>query len=170
MSTCNEAVEKAQRLVQLHSTRDADRLAKAIGLIVVPRRFKKQKGVYTVIERNRYVFIKDDLHPAMHNIVLLHEIGHDVLHRAYAVENGGFQEFDIFDTADRRMEFEANVFASQVALPDDEFLEYVNLGYSTHQIAKAMNSDVNLVALKIEHLNNLGHVLIPQEHKRDFLK
>ena len=104
----NEAVRTADRLVRKYGTRDADQLAEALGLIVMPRAFKHQKGVYKVIERNRYIFIKQDLHPVMHNIVLLHEIGHDQLHRSAAIAAGGFQEFNLFNMADRAMEYEAN--------------------------------------------------------------
>ncbi|MFQ9127689.1 MAG: ImmA/IrrE family metallo-endopeptidase [Butyricicoccaceae bacterium] len=72
------------------------------------------RRAYTrVIERNRYIFIKQDLHPVMHNIVLLHEIGHDQLHRSAAIAAGGFQEFNLFNMADRAMEYEANMFAAQ---------------------------------------------------------
>ena len=39
--------------------------------------FSKQRGAYKVIMRNRFMFIKDNLHPVMENIVLLHELGHD---------------------------------------------------------------------------------------------
>ena len=56
----NEAVRTADRLVRKYGTRDADQLAEALGLIVMPRAFKHQKGVYKVIERNRYIFIKQD--------------------------------------------------------------------------------------------------------------
>ena len=72
--------------------------------------------------RNRFMFIKDNLHPVMEKIVLLHELGHDSLHREEATQVGGFKEFNIFDMRDNRMEFEANVFASQIALPDDDFI------------------------------------------------
>ena len=44
--------------------------------------------------RNRFIFIKDDLHPVMERIVMLHEIGHDALHREEAVKAGGFKEFN----------------------------------------------------------------------------
>ena len=115
----NEAVRTADRLVRKYGTRNADHLAEALGLIVMPRAFKHQKGVYKVIERNRYIFIKQDLHPVMHNIVLLHEIGHDQLHRSAAIAAGGFQEFNLFNMADRAIEYEANMFAAQVALPDE---------------------------------------------------
>ena len=165
-----EAIKQANRLVRKHGTRDADRLASELGIIVVPRNFVKQKGVYKVIERNRYVFIKNDLEPVMHSIVLLHEIGHDTLHRKESVATGGFKEFNIFDMQDRRMEYEANVFAAQVSLPDEEVLNYIYQGYDIGQIERFMRSDINLVALKADSLIIQGHRLRPQEHRNNFLK
>lgn len=165
-----EAIEQANSLVRKHGTRNADRLASEVGIIVVPRNFVKQKGVYKVIERNRYVFIKSDLHPVMRSIVLLHEIGHDMLHREESVVAGGFKEFNIFDMQDRRMEYEANVFAAQISLPDEEMLDYIYKGYDVGQIAKAMKSDINLVALKADALIALGYNLRAQEFRKNFLK
>ena len=83
---------------------------------------------------------------------MLHEIGHDALHREEAVKAGGFKEFNIFDMRQSRMEYEANIFASQISLPDDEILEYIENGYDIQQIARAMHSDINLVALKTDTL------------------
>ena len=116
------------------------------------------------------MFIKEDLHPVMENIVLLHELGHDSLHRDEATKAGGFKEFNIFDIRDSRMEYEANIFATQIALPDDDFLELAEQGYDVQQIASAMHSDVNLVALKADTLISQGYRLRPQEHRNDFLK
>ena len=113
-----EAIQKANRVVRQCGTRNADRIARELGLIVMPRDFSRQKGAYIVIERNRYIFINKHLDPVMHDIVLLHEIGHDCLHRREAIQVGGLQEFNIFDMRDQRMEYEANMFAAQVALPD----------------------------------------------------
>lgn len=165
-----EAIAQADKLVRKFGTRNADRLASELGIIVVPRNFVKQKGVYKVIERNRYIFIKNDLHPVMHSIVLLHEIGHDTLHRKESISVGGFKEFNIFDMQDKRMEYEANVFAAQISLPDDEVLEYMYEGYDVGQIAKAMHSDINLVALKADALIKQGYKLRRQEYRSSFLK
>ena len=60
--------------------------------------------------------------------MLWHEIGHDILHRQEAVAAGGFKEFNIFDMRENRMEYEANIFASQASLPDDTILEYIENG------------------------------------------
>ena len=117
-----------------------------------------------------HMFIKDNLHPVMENIVLLHELGHDTLHREEATRTGGFEEFNIFEMQDNRMEYEANISASQVALPDDDFLELAERGYDTQQIARPLNSDINLVALKADTLISQGFRLRPQEHCNDFLR
>lgn len=69
-----------------------------------------------------------------------------------------------------RMEYEANLFASQVSLPDDAFLELVERGFSAHQIVQTLNSDINLVALKADILISQGHPLCPQEHRNNFLR
>lgn len=106
----------------------------------------------------------------MEKIVLLHEIGHDVLHRNEAIKVGGFKEFNIFNMQDIRMEYEANIFASQVSLSDDDFLELCERGYNTQQIAGALNSDINLVALKADTLISQGYRLRQQEHRNNFLK
>ena len=114
---------------------------------------------------------------------MLHEIGHDALHREEAVKAGGFKEFNIFDMRQSRMEYEANIFASQISLPDDEILEYIENGYDIQQIARAMHSDINLVALKTDTHSDINLVALKtdtliaqgyrfrhQEYRNQFLK
>lgn len=166
----SDIVQKANRLVAQCGTRDPHKIARELGIDVLFYPFNRQRGAYKVIMRNRFMFIKNDLHPVMENIVMLHELGHDSLHRDEATKIGGFEEFNIFDMRDSRMEYEANLFASQIALPDDDFLELAERGYDTQQIARALNSDINLVALKADTLISQGYRLRPQERRNDFLK
>lgn len=119
-----EIVQTANNLVRDLGTRDPHKIARELGIEIIPMNYKRQRGAYKVLLRNRFIFIKNDLHPVMENIVLLHEIGHDVLHRKEAVKAGGFKEFNIFNMQESRMEYEANVFVSQVSLVDEEILEY----------------------------------------------
>lgn len=166
----SEIVQKANQIVEMCGTRDPHKIAKELGVKVMYYPFNRQRGAYKVIMRNRFIFIKENLHPVMENIVLLHELGHDTLHREEATKIGGFEEFNIFDIRDNQMEYEANVFLAQISLPDDEFLEYCERGYDILQIARTMHSDVNLVALKSDTLISQGYRLRPQEHQNDFLK
>ncbi len=164
-----DIVAKANRLVKLWGTRDPKQLADTLNIEIVPCDFQKQRGAYKVIMKQPFIFIKNDLHPVMERIVLLHEIGHDRLHRNEAVAAGGFKEFEIFDMRDKRMEYEANIFAAQISLPDEEILDYIVSGYDVGQIAKAMNSDMNLVALKVAELNSRGYQFRELEHRSNFL-
>ena len=54
-----------------------------------------------------------------------HPVSYTHLQEAVAV--GGFKEFNIFDMRENRMEYEANIFASQASLPDDTILEYIDV-------------------------------------------
>lgn len=165
-----EIVQTANNLVRDLGTRDPHKIARELGIEIIPMNYKRQRGAYKVLLRNRFIFIKNDLHPVMKNIVLLHEIGHDVLHRKEAVKAGGFKEFNIFNMQESRMEYEANVFVSQVSLVDEEILEYIRYGYDIQQIARAMHSDTNLVALKTDALIAQGYCLRHQDYENRFLK
>ena len=155
----SEIVQKANSIVAQCGTRDPLRIARDLGIEVMYYPFNEQRGAYKVLMRNRFIFVKNDLHPVMENIVLLHELGHDALHREEATKVGGFKEFEIFNMRDNRMEYEANLFAAQISLPDDDFLELAERGYDTQQIARTLHSDINLVALKADTLISQGYQL-----------
>ena len=167
LNSTDNIIRRADALVRSTGTRDPERIAEALGIIVKDVNFEKQKGLYKVILRNRFIFIKSDLSEVMRRIVLLHEIGHDQLHRHL---DDVFQEFQIFDMSRNVMEYEANLFAAQIALPDEEILEYIRSGYDAAQIAMAMASDINLVALKVSELSRRGYAFRDVDHRNDFLK
>ena len=167
LNSTDNIIRRADALVRSTGTRDPERIAEALGIIVMDVNFEKQKGIYKVILRNRFIFIKSDLSEVMRRIVLLHEIGHDQLHRHLA---DVFQEFQIFDMRGNVMEYEANLFAAQIALPDEEILNYIRSGYDAAQIAMATASDINLVALKVSELSRRGYAFRDVDHRSDFLK
>jgi len=147
------AIKKAEEILDRFGTRDPSCIADELGIFVFPRKFKNQNAAYTVIEHNRYIFIKEDLDPVTYNLILLHEIGHDVLHRKEAIVRGGFHEKNPFDLSSCRMEYEANLFAAHISVPDDELKECVERGYTIEQIARILQSDPYLVRLKMRYLS-----------------
>lgn len=163
-------ITEAGRIYRRFQSRDPEKICDGLGITILPCAFKKQKGAYKIIERNAFIFIKNDLDPVMRDIVLLHEIGHHLLHRDAALSTGGFHEFVLFDMRQNKMEYEANMFASEISLPDGEILEMIYNGYDVSQIAAAMHSDINLVALKVASLNSRGYKFREQEHKNTFLR
>lgn len=158
------------RLVKRCGTRDPFEIAEDIGInVMFCDDFGPLKGMYRVIKRNRFIFINNKLSERMQRIVCAHELGHDQLHRHLA-KTDALQEFMLYDMRSKP-EYEANIVAAEILLDNDELLEYIyQYRYSAEQIARAMHTDINLVALKIAHLNQLGYDLRPMEHKSNFLK
>lgn len=170
MVNAEQLSQVGRNLVKRCETRDPFKIADQLGVeIMYCDNFGSLKGMYRVIKRNRFIFINKDLDEFMMRIVCAHELGHDQLHRQLA-KNHPIQEFMLCDIKSRP-EYEANIVAAEILLDTDTILDYIyNYGYTAAQIAYAMNTDVNLVALKIAHLTDLGYKLNLPEYKNDFLK
>jgi len=169
MGYMDHIVSQAQHLCQKHGTRDPFRIAKEEGVLLrFSDQLKNLKGMYTVIKRNRIVILNSRNSDQMNRIVCAHELGHDMNHRAYA-KNSIIQEFMLYDMSNR-LEYEANVFAASLLLEDEAILRMIAEGYDTVQIAAETESDINLVALKVDCLIRNGHQLNIQSHDSKFLK
>ena len=157
-------------LVKRFGTRDPFQIAKALGIeVLYCEDFGSLKGMYRVIKRNRFIFLNKDLSDRMLRIVCAHELGHDQPHRRLAQANCR-HEFMLYDMK-TRPEYEANIVAAEILIDTEELLDYIyNYHYSAEQIARAMDTDINLVALKIAHLTELGYALRPVDHRSDFLR
>lgn len=81
------AVEKADELIMLYGRRSADRLARELGIEILERDFKEQKGAYKTVLKNRFIFVKRDLCDGMKNLVIFHEIGRYIA-RKYSLQGG----------------------------------------------------------------------------------
>ena len=168
--TARQLSEVGERLVRRCGTRDPFEIARQLGVeVLFCPDFGSMKGMYCVVKRTRFIFLNRDLTPQMQRIVCAHELGHDQLHRDLA-KAGALQEFMLYDMT-TKPEYEANIVAAEILLDTDEVLDYVyNFGYTSEQIAKAMSTDINLVALKVAHLAESNRGLRPIEHRADFLK
>lgn len=158
------------RLVKRCDSRNPFEIADTLGIkIMWVDNFKHLKGLYRVIKRNRWIFLNSNLDTRMQEIVCAHELGHDQLHRSLA-KGDGLMEFMLYDMRSRP-EYEANIVASEILLPDEDVLELIyNYGYDTEQIARQLKSDINLVSMKCEILRQNGYDLRKGEFRSNFLK
>jgi len=159
-------IKVADDIVKEHDTRSASALANALDMTIIEAEFTEQKGVYICIEDLPYIILNQNLSNELRNIVILHEIGHHLLHRDVA---NAFHETTLFDMSCHNMEYEANLFAAQVMLPDTETIDLIKQGYSISHIAASMNTDPNLVALKATDLKRRGLALNIPDFKANFL-
>lgn len=89
--------QAGSRLIKRCGTRDPFAIADDLGIKVMEcDNFGPLKGMYRVIQRNRFIFINGDLPERMRQIVCAHEIGHDQLHRHLA-KGGAIREFMLYD-------------------------------------------------------------------------
>ena len=162
--------KKAEQLVHRYGTRNTLVLAQETGIHVVETdRFKSLLGMYTFRWRHRIMLLNNRMDEYLTQMVAGHELGHDIYHRDLA-KGKGLQEFELF-RMHNTTEYVANAFAAHVLIDTEECLEYARNGYDVVQMAQAMNSEINLMLIKLQELIRLGYPLrLPVEPRSDFFK
>ena len=165
----NYIYDSVQSKIKKSRTRNPFTIAEDNGIMLIfDSNLNKMKGMYTIIKRNRIIIINDNMPERMQQIVCAHELGHDALHRQFA-KDGGLREFMLYDMKSRP-EYEANMYAADLLLDDEEVIELAKDGYDMQQVAGILNTDINLIGLKMASMNYRGFDLrIGIEPKSDFL-
>ena len=145
----------AHELIAKFDTRDPFELCKAIGVEVFYADLGNLKGMYKYLKKNRFAVINEKLDVYTRTLVCAHELGHDILHQDLA-KKICLQEFILYDMRSQP-EYEANLFASEILLPDEKIFTFAREGYDVEQIAKKLCTDVNLVAIKVASMNTRGY-------------
>ena len=166
----NYIYDSVQSKIKKSRTRNPFTIAEDNGIMLIfDSNLNKMKGMYTIIKRNRIIIINDNMPERMQQIVCAHELGHDALHRQFA-KDGGLREFMLYDMKNRP-EYEANMYAADLLLDDEEVMELAKDGYDMQQVAGILNTDINLIGLKMASMNYRGFDLrIGIEPKSDFLR
>ena len=152
---CERIHKMAQSLVKKAGSRNPFVIADENSIFIkYINDFKKLKGMYMIIKRNRFIFINTNLSEQLQKVVCAHEIGHDILHRAYV--DGAFHESSLFDTRNG-FEYEANIFAAEIMLDDDIVESLAKEGISENDMASMLGVDRNIVELKLISMNKRGY-------------
>ena len=170
MKKC-DAATRARSLVRQHNTRDPFVIAERLGIEVVFRNdFKRQKGAFKLILRQAFIFINANLSPYMQRMVCAHELGHAILHRNLGKSKMGLVEFEILDI-NSAAELEANLFAGELLLDEEELVEYVHNGWDLLSIARAMETNINLLLMRVNAYNSEHDVklTLPEMPRRNFM-
>ncbi|MBQ4557259.1 MAG: ImmA/IrrE family metallo-endopeptidase [Clostridia bacterium] len=152
MIASKEVIARAKRAVEKCGTRDPFEIARMCKAELIIKELGSLKGFYKIIYRNPFIFLNKSLSAADARIVCAHEIGHHALHREYA--RIGFEEFSLFSENSRR-EYEANLFAAELLIADEDIEELCEYGYSQNQIAAALGIEEKLVELKLKYCNKI---------------
>ena len=170
MINSHDLYKRANNLVQHYGTRNTLLLAEETGVdVVVTDNFIDLLGMYIYRWKHRAMFLNSRMDEYLTQMVAGHELAHDIIHRDQA-KGEGFKEFELL-RMQNRMEYEANAFASHILIDTDECLGYAREGYDVVQIAKMMNTEINLMLIKLQELIRLGYDFrLPMEPRSDFFK
>ena len=138
------------------------RLAKAMGICLIPQPMGTDenccKGFFMVSRRIPAIIYNDDLPERFQEIIVMHEIGHAVLHRKKA-EIKCFHDFQIFDSSSSN-EYEANMFAADYMLEDQDVLDRLNSYQSFFETTQELRVPPQLLDFKFKMLKMRGSVRI----------
>ncbi len=170
--TIEQISDAAKQLKKKYDETNPERLAEQMKILVSrePMGLFEGccKGFFLVHRRKKHITINGDLPDVLQKVVLAHELGHCVLHSGSS--SAAFHEVILFDTADQK-EYEANVFASELLLPDEAVLEVLNDDMFFFQAAKALYVPSELLDFKFRILKRRGYkVESPITANGDFLK
>lgn len=148
-------LQRSAELKQRLGGNDPYELAQVLNIHLLEKNnFKRLKGMYCIIQEQRFIFLNASLSEEEKRIVLAHEIGHDQFHRDLAKENA-FQEFMLYDMR-TQPEYEANLFAADFLLEEEEILAWAKEGYDVPQIASLCKTDINLLLIKLHKMEQRG--------------
>lgn len=166
-----EIYHKAHRILHRCGTRDSLQIARELGIYLhFESDFKNLLGMYTYQQKERHILLNANMDDILMQMVCAHEIGHDTLHREKAKGKSVLSEFVLFDMR-TAMEYEANAFAAHLLIDDDELNSYLQQGYDVAQLASAMNTNINLMLIKLNEMNRMGrNYHLPHIPHADFFK
>ncbi|MEG0911916.1 MAG: ImmA/IrrE family metallo-endopeptidase [Ruthenibacterium sp.] len=172
--TISYICKEVERVKHRYDEADPLRLTKAMGILVQYGSFgiseHSCKGFYFYCSRKRAIIINSDLPDMMQRVVLAHEIGHAILHRE-TVKLHAFQEVSLYD-ATSQYEYEANIFAAEYLLNDQEILEKLNESGSFFNLAAELSIPPEVLDFKFRILKSKGILQAdsPILANSDFLK
>ena len=151
--------KQANRLKAKYDENDPFKLARDLGIKLLFAPMGKDieccKGFYLTHSRIRTMSINSDLSSEFQRIIASHELGHAVLHNKEAGVKA-FHDFGLFDSA-TTFEYDANIFAAEILLEDEDVLERLNDDLSFFQAAAELNVPAEILDFKFRTMKWKGY-------------
>lgn len=127
------------------------------------------KGFYLAALQQRYIVINDNLDERDQLMVAAHELGHDRMHQKIA-QVSPLKDFKLFDMTSRA-EYQANIFASELLIADDEVQECIADNMDFFGLCSTLGFNPQLVTFKLYGMMQRGHTInLPEVPDGAFLK
>lgn len=158
------------KLIKRFKTRDPFELLDCMNIVVrETSNFKKLKGYCFMSCQTIYVMINSFLPDEEKRIVAAHELGHIILHRKQL--KLALMKDDVLYTMTNSTEYEANLFAADLLVEDDDVAEMSkNEDLDYFGFCSNLNVSPDLMSFKLYSLMKRGHAYhMPMEIQSNFL-
>lgn len=162
-----------KRLQRKYCESDPFRICKQMGIVLLFQSLGKDpgaiKGFYLECKRIRTITVNNDLPSVIQKIIVAHELGHAVLHRSSGLH--AFHEVGMFDESST-MEKDANLFAAEFLLNDDDVLNALNADNTFFSAAAQLYVPIELLDFKFRVMKWKEYKLIepPIMSRSNFLR
>ncbi len=165
---------KVSKMTKYYGETDPVKLCNTMNIIILYEQMGRSpdacKGFFIEHCRIRTVTVNSDLPDVIQRIILAHELGHAALHRN-STGLHAFHEFSLFDETSH-MEYEANLFAAELLLDDQQVVDTLNRDVSFFGAASALLVPAELLDFKFRVMKRKGYKLTdpPTNARGDFIK
>jgi Zn-dependent peptidase ImmA (M78 family) len=162
-----------KQLRHRYSESDPFRICKQMGIVLLFQSLGKDpsaiKGFYLECKRIRTITVNSDLPSVIQKIIVAHELGHATLHRSSGLH--AFHEVGMFDESST-MEKDANLFAAEFLLDDDDVLKALNADNTFFSAAAQLYVPIELLDFKFRVMKWKGYKLVepPIMSRSNFLR
>lgn len=130
-------------------TSDPFQIADALGIEVQIGNIGSRSGCYMYYKRSKCIWLNENLNPHDLEFVMAHELGHAIMHPK---QNCYFIKHKTL-LLNSKIESEANKFASELLIPDDIVIEYMqNQQYSVEQFSRLLGYEKELIELRLKNM------------------
>ena len=159
--TYSEICAAVDRMNDKYRVSDPFELCSEMGIILLPKPLGTApnaiKGFFLEIKRIKTITVNSDLPQIIQKIIVAHEIGHAALHHRSGIH--AFHEVAMFDESSD-MEREANLFAAEFLLRDDEVFETLNSDTTFFTAAAKLYVPIELLDFKFRIMKCKGYKMI----------
>lgn len=131
------------KLVKKHHTRNPFEIADSLGIIILYEPLGSINGYYNTAFRQKFIHINCDLPDYKKTFTAAHELGHAILHPK---SNTPFLKEKTYISVNK-MELEANRFAVNLLITDEELEEYKEL--TINEISMIYGLQEDLIKLRL---------------------
>ena len=172
MAKLDYIIKKVDFLVRRHGTRDPFVICDRLQIRVKCKPLCSQlKAFFFYQSRMKTILLDAGTDERLHPMLCAHELGHAILHNQILINMRCIPEKMLFNSTDQT-EAEANLFASELLIPDQELLDLLSsFGQTLYEAAGTLGQPVELLDFKIRMLQYKGYdIQVPYLAQADFLK